>query len=66
MISTLRNEEFGKEIPVILLTGSVSVASSLCEKIEALTKVIHMAKPFSPRRIVSLVQEMVEGNEQRS
>lgn len=61
MIRALRDEEFGKDIPVILLTGSVSVASSLCEKIEALTKVIHISKPFSPRQLVSLIQDTVEG-----
>lgn len=65
-ICTLRDEEFSKEIPVILLTGSVSVTSSLSEKIEALTKVIHVTKPFSPRKLVSLVQETLEGNERRA
>jgi len=60
MIYTLRNEEFGKEIPVILLTGSVSIASSLCKTIEALTKVIHVTKPFSPRKLVLLVQETIK------
>lgn len=61
MIRAIRDEEFGKDIPVILLTGSVSVTSSLCEKIEALTKVIHMSKPFSLRQLVSLIQDTVEG-----
>lgn len=60
MICILRSEEFGKEIPVILLTGSVSVASTLCEQIEALTKVTHVTKPFSPKRLVLLVQETLE------
>ena len=65
MICTLRNEEFGEEIPVILLSGSASAALAVREHIEILTKVTHVSKPFNLKELVALVQEMIEENRQR-
>ena len=57
MIRSLRQEEYGKEIPVILLTGSISVVSGLLEEAERLSKVVYLSKPFSPRKLVLVVEE---------
>ena len=59
MIRSLRHEEYGKDIPVILLTGSITAASGLREEAENLSRVIYMSKPFSPRKLVLLVEENI-------
>ena len=65
MICPLRNEEFGEEIPIILLSGTASAALGVREHIEMLKKVIHVSKPFNLKELVALVQEMIEENRQR-
>lgn len=61
MIDALRNEDCGRDIPAILLTGSVAITSSLCKKIVDMANITHVSKPFSPRKLISLIQETVEG-----
>ena len=57
MIRRLRQQECGQDVPVILLTGSITVASGLREEAESLSKVAYMSKPFSPRKLVVVVEE---------
>jgi len=62
-----REDTTTRDLPIILLTGSISPAESdLHTEIEALGNIFYMSKPFSPRELLKKVNELSgynEGNE---
>ena len=47
------------EVPVILLTGSVAITQQLLSSVPDCTKLVLISKPFSPRRLLQSVQQML-------
>jgi len=52
-----------REIPIIVLTGSVVTTAQIQRKMESLSNISCVRKPFSPRELLRTVKELVpEGN----
>jgi len=58
VITALRKIEAMSSIPIILLTGSVAVMGKLQEKLVNEKRVTVISKPFSPRNLAKLVDEL--------
>ena len=62
VISALREIETTLDIPIILLTGSVAVMGKLQKELANERKVTVLSKPFSPRSLARLVDDLLEGD----
>ena len=60
MIRALRKHPDLTDTPVVLLTGSVAVLSRIRHLIEDCGNVTLVAKPFSPRGLSKIVEELLE------
>ncbi len=63
LCNACREDSATREMPIILLTGSISAAESdLQTEVEALGNIVYMSKPFSPRELLKKVGELAEHN----
>ena len=49
-----------RTLPIILVTGSVVTTADIESKTDALGNILCMSKPFSPRKLLQKVNELVE------
>ena len=54
-----RKDPRTREIPIILLTGSVVTTAQIQPKLESISNMSCVRKPFSPRELLRKVQELV-------
>ena len=59
LLKEFRALEGTMDVPIILLTSSAEVATSVDEKLADLAGVTYLAKPFSPRNLVKQVKELL-------
>jgi len=60
LCSVCREDATTRDIPIILLTGSISAAeSAIRAEVNALGNICYMSKPFSPRELLKKVNELV-------
>jgi CheY-like chemotaxis protein len=54
-----REDPQTREIPIILVTGSVITTAQIQPRLESLKNISCISKPFSPRELLRKVQELV-------
>jgi two-component system chemotaxis response regulator CheY len=59
-LQALRKTDPSREVPIILLTGSVLVTHRLEADLADIPKITLMEKPFSPRKLLRLVHRLLD------
>lgn len=55
LLQALREKLANPELPVIFVTGEID--TSILAQIEGINNARLLAKPFSPRRVITLIEE---------
>lgn len=59
LIRALNEQDATKDIPIILLTGSLAVLKQIKEDLAGVRRVIYMTKPFSPRVLAAEIHRLL-------
>lgn len=62
LLKAFRGLEETCDVPIILVTGSVAAPDKLEMEMDQLGQVSYAYKPFSPKKLLALVKQLIEAN----